>query len=132
MIPLLPAFVGTPEPNKVYNCDALTLLRALPAGSVDAIITDPPYGVGTQVSARRSPAERFTEIANADFIDATWLPEAYRTMKQGGALYAFAKWLNVGEWKAVIESVGFDVRNCIIWDKMQHGTGDLFGAYAPQ
>jgi site-specific DNA-methyltransferase (adenine-specific) len=128
---LIPAFVASPEINKVYNVDALTLLRAMPAGSIDAIITDPPYGVGTQVSQRRVRSERFTEIANADFVDATWLPEAYRAMKQGGALYAFAKWLNVGEWIAVIKSTGFDVRNCIIWDKMQHGTGDLYGAYAP-
>ena len=42
---LLPAFVGTPEVNKVYNVDALTLLRAMPAGSVDMVLTDPPYGV---------------------------------------------------------------------------------------
>lgn len=31
--------------NRVYQCDALTLLRALPSGSVDLILTDPPYGV---------------------------------------------------------------------------------------
>lgn len=41
---LLPAFTGAPAPNAVYNVDALTLLRALPAGSVDAIISDLPYG----------------------------------------------------------------------------------------
>lgn len=41
--PLLPAFVGAPTVNRVYNVDALTLLRALPDASVDAIITDPPY-----------------------------------------------------------------------------------------
>lgn len=40
---LLPAFVGAPEENRVYHCDALTLLKAMPAGSVDAVITDPPY-----------------------------------------------------------------------------------------
>lgn len=42
---LLPAFAGVPELNRVYHCDALTLLRALPDKSVDVIITDPPYGV---------------------------------------------------------------------------------------
>jgi site-specific DNA-methyltransferase (adenine-specific) len=30
--------------NTVHCMDALALLRALPAGSVDAVITDPPYG----------------------------------------------------------------------------------------
>lgn len=41
---LLPPFVGVPEINKVYNVDALTLLKAMPDGSVDAFITDLPYG----------------------------------------------------------------------------------------
>ena len=30
--------------NAVYCMDALELLRALPDASVDAVITDPPYG----------------------------------------------------------------------------------------
>lgn len=41
---LLPAFVGEPERDRVYNVDALTLLRAMPDNSVDAIVTDMPYG----------------------------------------------------------------------------------------
>lgn len=120
------------EGNHVYNLDALEFLRQLDDESVSAIVTDPPYGVGTQVSARRSPAERFEEIAGADVINSAWLPDAYRVLKSGGAMYAFAKWRNVGDWIKVIESVGFEVANCIIWDKLQHGTGDLQGAYAPR
>lgn len=43
MTPLLPAFVGTPEANRVYNVDALALLRALPDNYVDLVVTSPPY-----------------------------------------------------------------------------------------
>lgn len=35
--------VGAWHTGAVYNVDALTLLAGLPSGSVDAIITDPPY-----------------------------------------------------------------------------------------
>jgi site-specific DNA-methyltransferase (adenine-specific) len=42
---LLPAFVGTPELNKVYHVDALTLLGAMPDASVDCILIDPPYNM---------------------------------------------------------------------------------------
>lgn len=45
---MLPPFVGAPTVNRVYQVDALTLLRALPPGSVDAVITDPPYGLGNR------------------------------------------------------------------------------------
>lgn len=100
--------------------------------SVDLVVTDPPYGCGTQVSARRKPDERFNEIVGAEEIDASWIPDTHRVLKTGGAAYVFAKWVNMGEWKSLLESAGFTVRNCIIWDKLQHGTGDLEGDYAPQ
>jgi site-specific DNA-methyltransferase (adenine-specific) len=122
----------TIERNSVVCSDALDLLRQLDDGSVDAVITDPPYGCGTQVSAWRSPDERFDEIEGVDAINADWLQDAYRVLKTGGAMYAFAKWVNMGEWQALINGAGFNVRNCIVWDKMQHGTGDLTGTYGPQ
>lgn len=40
---LLPAFVGTPELNRVYCTDALQLARCLPNQSVNCIVTSPPY-----------------------------------------------------------------------------------------
>jgi hypothetical protein len=40
---LLPAFTGAPALNKVYNLDALMLLKAMPSESVNCIITSPPY-----------------------------------------------------------------------------------------
>lgn len=129
---LLPAFTGTPEPGNVYHMDALTLLKALPDASVDAVISDPPYGCGTQVSARRSPDERFEEIPGIDEIYLEWIREAHRATKDGGAIYLFAKWVNFGEWMRGLLSAGYIVKNCIVWDKMQHGTGDLNGSYAPQ
>jgi site-specific DNA-methyltransferase (adenine-specific) len=42
---LLPAFVGTPELNNVYHCDALTLLGAMGSGSVNCVLIDPPYNM---------------------------------------------------------------------------------------
>jgi len=29
----------------IHNVDCLDFLRTLPAGSVDAVVTDPPYGI---------------------------------------------------------------------------------------
>lgn len=44
---LLPAFVGAPEVGRVYHCDALTLLRAMPDNYVDIVVTSPPYNLGS-------------------------------------------------------------------------------------
>lgn len=32
---------------KLYNADCLTVLKSLPSNSVDLVVTDPPYEVGT-------------------------------------------------------------------------------------
>ena len=41
---LLSAFVAAPAVDRVYCCDWMDLLRALPAQSVDLMLTDMPYG----------------------------------------------------------------------------------------
>lgn len=70
---LLPAFVGAPEVNKIYNCDALTLLKALPSGSVDCVVTSPPYD---NLRTYNGYSFDFEAIAH----------ESYRVLKTGGVL----------------------------------------------
>jgi len=70
---LLPTFAGTPRENEVYNVDALTLLRALPTGSVDLIVTSPPYD---NLRTYNGYSFDFEPIAH----------ESYRVLKQGGVL----------------------------------------------
>lgn len=48
---LLPAFATVPEANRIYHCDALTLLRAMPDESVDIVVTSPPYNLQWKTSA---------------------------------------------------------------------------------
>jgi site-specific DNA-methyltransferase (adenine-specific) len=38
---------------KLYRGDCLSVLKRLPAGAVDAVITDPPYGMNWNVNSRR-------------------------------------------------------------------------------
>jgi len=68
---LLPAFVGMPEVNKVYNVDALTLLRALADNSVDCVVTSPPYD---NLRTYNGYSFEFEPIAR----------ETYRVLKPGG------------------------------------------------
>src|SRR5690606_4799085 len=93
---------------------------------------DPPYGLGLQTSQHLPKAHRFEEIEGAYEINGAWLPDAYRATRQGGALYMFAKWSNVGEWMDLVRGAGFNIRSLLVWDKLMHTNGDLRGAYAPQ
>lgn len=75
----------------LYHGDAASTLAQLPAGSVDCIVTSPPYfglrdyGVDGQIGAESSPAE-FVEALVAVFR------EARRVLADDGTL-----WLNLGD-----------------------------------
>jgi len=117
--------------NKVHCCDAIELMRLLPDASVDLIVTDPPYGVG-KPSAWRPETQRFNEIANNDTVLTGWIGECFRTLSPAGAVYSFANWQNVDQWKSAFVGHGFHIRNIIVWDKVVHGLADIATCYAPQ
>ena len=116
----------------VHHADALSLLRGLPGGFADVVITDPPYAAGRLVSSRRSPADRFNEIPGNVTVQRAWMLEAYRALRTDGAIYVFATWRNSETWQGALTAAGFNVKNCIVWDKVVHGLGDLEGGYAFQ
>lgn len=91
MIPMLPAFVGAPEVNRVYNVSAMELLKALPSNSVDCCVTSPPYfglrdyGVPGQIGLEATPAEYVQTLV-------TLFRELRRVLKDSGTF-----WLNLGD-----------------------------------
>ena len=113
---------------RLINGDCLEVMKDIPANSIDAIITDPPYGVSYQSNMRKN---KFGLMANDDITDAAWLAFGARTLKEGGMIYCFSRWDVLGQWKNLIQFFGLEVRSCIVWDKGRGGMGDLVGSYAP-
>lgn len=87
---LLPAFVGAPEVNRVYNVDAMTLLRAIPSGSVDAIVTDPPYGINKATWDSRFPTDWISEAwrVTSRILVMTGNPELFEVAQAVGRVKA--------------------------------------------
>jgi DNA modification methylase len=83
--------------------DALDTLRALPTGSVDCIVTSPPYwglrdyGVDGQLGLESTPTEYIAQLA-------TILNEAGRVLALDGTL-----WLNLGDTYAGKANAGISV-----------------------
>ena len=116
----------------LYQGDCLDVLRGLPDESVDAFITDPPYGIDYQ-SARRTDKEEWKpKIANDKQPFIWWLYDAYRITKGCGCLICFCRWDVQEVFKQAIEWAGFKVQSQIIWDRKIHGMGDLKKQFAPQ
>ena len=112
--------------------DCLERMKEIPDGSIDMVLTDPPYGMDFQ-SNRRVVNAKFAKIANDKNLDwvGLFVDECHRVMAANSAIYFFCSWHNIDYFKQAIERK-FKLKNMIVWVKNNHGSGDLKGGYAPQ
>lgn len=104
---------GDTERWKLLHGDSLTLMPELPVDSIDAVITDPPYGIGfgdePWDSGPLTDAESFKAWTSA------WATEALRALKPGGWLAAFGAPRTFHRLVAGIEDAGFEIRDQVLW-----------------
>jgi len=116
------------EFNKIYNLDCLEGLKLIKKGSIDLVITDPPFAINFK--ARRNNYNRTTarvlegynEISQEDYFDFTikWMDGVYKALKESGSMYVFSSWNNLKDILNALDEIGFITVNHIIW-KYQFG-----------
>lgn len=112
----------------IYHGDALEILPTIPAGSVDAVITDPPYIIGA-VSAGNmaSKAGGWQDMMNSAMWFAAWYREVDRLLRSSGVFWTFCNWRSL----PVVMRAAFDARmpitSCAVWDKLWIGPGGSQG-----
>jgi adenine-specific DNA-methyltransferase len=101
--------------NRIIPGDCVEVMRQLPSGSVDLIVTDPPYLVGyTSRDGRR--------IAN-DQTDEWLVPAAtqmYRVLKYNRFCVSFYGWNKVDVFFAAWKAAGFHAVGHLVWVKPYH------------
>ena len=115
----------------VLNTDCLDALRDMPDASVDAIVTDPPYGLSNTTPAQ--VADTITRWVTGDreylptgrgFMGHEWdgfVPpvavwdECLRVLKPGGHLLAFAGSRTHDLMTLGIRLAGFEIRDSVAW-----------------
>lgn len=117
---------------QLYHGDCLEILPSLPYESIDLILTDPPYGIDYQSARRIDKAKWKPKIANDTKPFTAWTNDAFRIMKDTGALLCFCRWDVQEVFKEAIEKSGFHIKSQIVWDREIHGMGDLKTQFAPQ
>ena len=120
--------VGRFALNEIYLGDSLVLMKDIPEGSIDLIVTDPPFAI--DFKAKRSNYNRsqdrvlegYNEIPKERYYEFTlrWMREAHRILKDTGSMYVFSGWTNLKDILNAIDEVGFITINHIIW-KYQFG-----------
>ncbi len=116
--------------NRQVCCDNRDLFRRLPDESVDLILTDPPYK--TYQSNRPIVHPRVKAMDSQQFDLPFFAHECYRVLKKGHHLYCFCDHLTFPEIREELEKAKFTYKNCLVWVKNNHGSGDLRGNWAPQ
>lgn len=119
---------------EIRQGDALALLRELPTGSVDAVITDPPYSSGGMMRGDRmgSTTSKYVRIEQGDEVDfsgdsrdqraysywcALWLSECHRIVRPGGVALLFSDWRQLPSTTDALQSGGFVWRGIVPWFK---------------
>lgn len=125
---------------ELHNADCLDVPRKMPDGSVDAVVTDPPYCSGSTSESQRTRAagqglrsetiRRFGWFVgdNMGTAGLVWLMrsvavESKRVCKPTGSLLAFCDWRMMSSLQPAIESAGLRFQNLIVWDKASMGLG---------
>lgn len=113
---------------ELWQGDCLELMKNIPDGSVDLVLTDPPYGMAFKSNYRK---EKYNEIQNDKSLEwlERYISECYRVLKNNSAIYCFCSWHNVDVFKQAIEKK-FKIKNILIWEKNNTSMGDLKGSYA--
>lgn len=125
----------TPPKCELFEGDCLEVMRTLPAGSVDAVIADPPYSSGGFVRGDRmdssrskycqTPAKNTLPSFSGDNRDqrgylawsTQWMSEARRLTKPGGMLCCFTDWRQLPITTDAIQCAGWVWRGIGVWAK---------------
>lgn len=126
----------------ILTGDCVELMATLDADSVDAIVTDPPYGLefmgkewdsfatvrrkdeltpsGEGHSTSAGPylahsVNKYVAGAPMQAFHYEWAREAFRVAKPGAHLLAFGGTRTYHRLASAIEDAGWEIRDCLVW-----------------
>lgn len=124
------------EQVKVVQEDCITFLKSLPNNCVDIIVTDPAYsgmnqkmkfGNGRIVGQyqKEGNGKWFKEFHDTEENYSAFLTECKRVMKSDSSIYIMFDSFSLLSLGKLVRDF-FDVKNIIVWDKVNLGMGHNF------
>lgn len=93
--------------NVIYNEECVAGLRRIESGSVDVVLTDPPYGyLNTKM--------QHWDVA---FDEERFFEEVKRILKPSGFIVMFGRGTSFYRWNTRLAELGFKFKEEIVWDK---------------
>lgn len=101
----------TPGGATLLHGDCIEVMGSMPDCSVDAVVTDPPYGL--RFMGREW--DGFSDAAAFQEWCRRWAVEALRVLRPGGHLVAFGGTRTYHRLTAGLEDAGFEIRDTLAW-----------------
>ena len=115
------------EDVEIWMGDCRDILSMI--GSVDAIVTDPPYLIGSASS--RSPSGRFRsrigDWSNASIFYSMWMKECWNKLSENGSMWICGNWRGFPTMQIALDEIGAPLSSVVIWDKEWIGVGPTNG-----
>lgn len=113
----------------LYCGDCLEILPTLP--KVDAVVTDPPYGINTK-SDGMGKLNPWADLCNSAFWYAEWLRQcrlllAAKDPRGFGSLWTFLNWRSLVTFQKAACDIGWSIESLLVWDKQWIGPGGTKG-----
>jgi len=112
--------------HEIKLMDAMEGLKSLASGSVDMIVTDPPYeslekwramGTTTRLKkSKQSSNEWFPTVPNSYF--PPFFAECHRVLHSGTDMYIMCDEETGDILKPMLREVGFELRKSLVWHKV--------------
>jgi len=122
--------------DNILNGNSLEILKTLDDGSIDVVITDPPYGVN-YISNRSKIDNKITKrgLLNDGVEAFELLDETCKILQDKTAdnahLYFFCSWQVFTKFESIISKY-FTIKTPLVWDKKNKGSGDLYNDWGNQ
>jgi len=113
--------------NKIFNDDCIKIMGSIEDGSIDLIFADPPYNLSKSnfkiKFTKSGGSDLNTNKGLWDIIDdyelftKRWINEAFRILKNGGAIWVAGTYHSIYTTGYLLEKAGFELLNEILWHK---------------
>lgn len=135
---LLPQPIHHTDHTSLYAGDALALLPDMETGTVDLVLTDPPYNSGGRTMSDRTTRSAVDKYVSSDAQVAThladfagdardqrsytyWLTlllgQSLRLSRPGASLLVFSDWRQLPATSDALQAAGWSWRGVITWHK---------------
>lgn len=104
-------YVGGEGRIMLHHGDCLSVMKGMDESSIDAVITDPPYGL----TSKSSKHGFMKKTWDAGVPGVAYWEQAYRVLKPSHYLLAFGGTRTWHRLACAIEDAGFEMRDTLMW-----------------